>query len=32
LVWMRGFAVPEAYRAPSVVPKAIWIRELACMM
>jgi tRNA(Ile)-lysidine synthase len=29
LVWMRGFAVPEAFRAPAGVGKAIWIREIA---
>jgi tRNA(Ile)-lysidine synthase len=32
LIWMRGFAVPAAFRAPAGVPKAIWIRELAGMM
>jgi tRNA(Ile)-lysidine synthase len=29
LVWMRGFAVPEAFRAPPGAAKAIWIREIA---
>jgi tRNA(Ile)-lysidine synthase len=29
LVWMRGFPVPEAFRAPTGVGKAIWIREIA---
>ncbi len=28
LVWMRGFAVPAAFRAPSRAAKAIWIREI----
>ena len=28
LIWMRGFAVPAAFRAPSDAAKAIWIREL----
>jgi tRNA(Ile)-lysidine synthase len=32
LVWMRGFAVPKAFRAPPGASKAIWIRELAGMM
>jgi tRNA(Ile)-lysidine synthetase-like protein len=32
LVWMRGFAVPAALRAPARAPKAIWIREIAGMM
>jgi tRNA(Ile)-lysidine synthase len=32
LVWMRGFAVPEAFRAPAVASKAIWIRQIARMM
>jgi tRNA(Ile)-lysidine synthase len=28
LIWMRGFAVPAALRAPAGAAKAIWIREL----
>ena len=32
LVWMRGFAVPAAFRAPAGARKAIWIREIAGMM
>jgi len=28
LVWMRGFAVPAAFRAPSRAANAIWIREI----
>ena len=32
LVWMRGFAVPAAFRAPPGASKAIWIREMAGMM
>jgi tRNA(Ile)-lysidine synthase len=32
LVWMRGFAVPAAFRASSGASRAIWIRELAGMM
>jgi tRNA(Ile)-lysidine synthase len=32
LVWMRGFAVPAAFRAPPGAAKAIWIREVAGMM
>ncbi len=28
LVWMRGFAVPAALRAPAGAAKAIWIREI----
>jgi tRNA(Ile)-lysidine synthase len=28
LVWMRGFAVPAALRAPEGAAKAIWIREI----
>jgi tRNA(Ile)-lysidine synthase len=28
LVWMRGFAVPEAFRSPADATQAIWIREL----
>ena len=27
LVWMRGFAVPAAFRAPPAASQAIWIRE-----
>jgi tRNA(Ile)-lysidine synthetase-like protein len=29
LIWMRGFAVPAAFRAPAGASKAIWIREIA---
>ena len=32
LIWMRGFAVPAALRAPARASKAIWIREIAGMM
>jgi len=32
LVWMRGFAVPAAFRAPAGAGHAIWIREIASMM
>jgi tRNA(Ile)-lysidine synthase len=32
LVWMRGFAVPAAFRAPPTASQAIWIREIAGMM
>ncbi len=32
LVWMRGFAVPAAYRARAGAAQAIWIREIAGMM
>jgi tRNA(Ile)-lysidine synthase len=32
LVWMRGFAVPAAFRAPAGASKAIWIREIVRMM
>ena len=32
IVWMRGFAVPAAFRAPAGAAKAIWIREIAGMM
>jgi len=32
LVWMRGFAVPAAFRAPDAAGQAIWIREIAAMM
>jgi tRNA(Ile)-lysidine synthase len=32
LVWMRGFAVPAAFRVPAGAAKAIWIREIAGMM
>ncbi len=32
LVWVRGFAVPAAFRAPAGAAKAIWIREIAGMM
>jgi len=29
LIWMRGFAVPAAFREPAGASKAIWIREIA---
>lgn len=32
IVWMRGFAVPSALRAPKKASRAIWIREIAGMM
>jgi tRNA(Ile)-lysidine synthase len=32
IIWMRGFAVPEAFRPPAGSTKAIWIREIAGMM
>ena len=32
LVWMRGFAVPAAFRARVGASQAIWIREIAGMM
>ena len=32
IVWLRGFAVPAAFRAPAGASKAIWIREIAGMM
>ncbi len=32
LVWMRGFAVPAAFRAPEGASRAIWIREIEGMM
>jgi tRNA(Ile)-lysidine synthase len=32
IIWMRGFAVPESFRAPVGSTKAIWIRETAGMM
>jgi tRNA(Ile)-lysidine synthase len=32
LVWMRGFAVPAAFRVREEATKAIWIREIAGMM
>jgi tRNA(Ile)-lysidine synthase len=32
LVWMRGFAVPAAFRVSVGARKAIWIREIAGMM
>jgi tRNA(Ile)-lysidine synthase len=32
LIWMRGFAVPAALRAPVRASKAIWIREIVGMM
>jgi len=32
LIWMRGFAVPAAFRAPVGASQAIWIREIADMM
>jgi len=28
IVWMRGFAAPQAFRAPTRAARAIWIREL----
>lgn len=28
LIWMRGFAVPAAFKPPPEASKAIWIREL----
>jgi len=32
LVWMRGFAVPAAFRSPPGASQAIWIRQIAGMM
>jgi tRNA(Ile)-lysidine synthase len=32
LVWMRGFAVPTAFRAPAGAAQAIWIRQMPGMM
>jgi tRNA(Ile)-lysidine synthase len=32
LIWLRGFAVPAAFRAPAGAAQAIWIRETAGMM
>jgi len=32
LIWMRGFAVPAAFRAPAGAAQAIWIREITGMM
>jgi len=32
LVWLRGFAVPAAFRAPAGAAQAIWIRDTAVMM
>lgn len=32
IVWMRGFAVPAAFRAAEGAAQAIWIRETAGMM
>ncbi len=32
LVWMRGFAVPAAFRSPAGAAQAIWIRQIAGMM
>lgn len=32
LIWMRGFAVPAAFRPPAGAAKAIWIREVSGMM
>ena len=32
LIWMRGFPVPTALRAPEEAARAIWIRETAGMM
>jgi tRNA(Ile)-lysidine synthase len=32
LIWMRGFAVPAAFRATEGASRAIWVRETAGMM
>jgi tRNA(Ile)-lysidine synthase len=32
LIWMRGFAVPAALRAPAGASQAIWIQQIAGMM
>jgi tRNA(Ile)-lysidine synthase len=32
LIWLRDFAVPEAFRAPAGALQAIWIREIASIM
>jgi tRNA(Ile)-lysidine synthase len=32
LVWMRGFPVPAAMRAPAGASRAIWIQEISGMM
>jgi len=32
LIWMRGFAVPAAFRAPAGASRAIWVRETTGMM
>ncbi|MGA7294630.1 MAG: tRNA lysidine(34) synthetase TilS [Terriglobales bacterium] len=32
IVWMRGFAVPAAFRAQPGASQAIWIREIAGML
>jgi tRNA(Ile)-lysidine synthase len=32
LIWLRGFAVPKAFRAPAGARQAIWIREIASLM
>jgi tRNA(Ile)-lysidine synthetase-like protein len=32
LVWIRGFAVPAAFRASAGASQAIWIREIAGLM
>jgi tRNA(Ile)-lysidine synthase len=32
LIWLRDFAVPEAFRAPAEARQAIWIRETAGLM
>jgi hypothetical protein len=32
LIWLRNFAVPEAFRAPVGARQAIWIREIEGMM
>ena len=32
LIWMRGFAVPAAFRSSVGASKAIWIRQIAGMM
>jgi tRNA(Ile)-lysidine synthase len=32
IIWMRGFSVPAAFQTNPEAAKAIWIREIACMM
>jgi tRNA(Ile)-lysidine synthase len=32
IIWLRNFAVPEAFRAPAGARQAIWIREIAGIM